>query len=382
MIGISCNHVVEHNGANEMKRRLILGIAAALLIAPLWGVGLWRGLGPLLCEFPPLTMYVEHAPFSPAVFFLFMFLAACAALVLLRPGWFGFAPARAPEVVRRATMPKWGWAGLGLVALFWACAWGQFPWLPKILRENTFFPLWLGYILVVDGLTFRRAGTSLISRAPLRFVGLFPASAFAWWYFEFVNRFVQNWWYAGVAEYSGGYYVGMATFSFSTVFPAIFTTRNWLATFPWFASAYGHGPQARAPSRTTLIALIVTGAGLLALTGFLPVQLFFLTWLAPLLVVAPALALAHVPSPFTDLRRGDYHMLVTLAVAALICGFFWEMWNYFSMPKWHYAIPYVQALHVFEMPLPGYAGYLPFGPICWCFWLGMRAMIGRGEQPA
>ena len=29
-----------------------------------------------------------------------------------------------------------------------------------------------------------------------------------------------------------------------------------------------------------------------------------------------------------------------------------------------YAIPYVDALHVFEMPLLGYAGYLPFGVLC------------------
>jgi recombinational DNA repair protein (RecF pathway) len=29
-----------------------------------------------------------------------------------------------------------------------------------------------------------------------------------------------------------------------------------------------------------------------------------------------------------------------------------------------YAIPYVDVLHVFEMPLLGYAGYLPFGLAC------------------
>jgi len=29
-----------------------------------------------------------------------------------------------------------------------------------------------------------------------------------------------------------------------------------------------------------------------------------------------------------------------------------------------YEIPYVNVLHVFEMPLLGYAGYLPFGVLC------------------
>jgi hypothetical protein len=37
------------------------------------------------------------------------------------------------------------------------------------------------------------------------------------------------------------------------------------------------------------------------------------------------------------------------------------MWNFFSFPKWHYQVPYVSFLHIFEMPLLGYGGYLPFG---------------------
>ena len=49
------------------------------------------------------------------------------------------------------------------------------------------------------------------------------------------------------------------------------------------------------------------------------------------------------------------------AMAALVCGFFWGMWNYYSYAKWVYAIPHVQRFRVFEMPVLGYVGYLPFG---------------------
>ena len=363
-----------------MKRRLIILVAAVLLVGPLWGAGLWRGLGRLLCELPPLTQYVEHAPFSPLLFFIFMLLAVAAALVLARPACFGFKPGAPSDAPPKHRLPPWGWAGLVLIAVFWTLAWGRFSWLPTLLRENTFFPLWLGYILTMDALAFRRAGTSLLSRSPRVFLALFPASALAWWYFEFVNRFVQNWWYAGISEYSAGYYVVMASLSFSTVFPAIFTTREWLDTCPWFKAAYRNGPRLPSVSRPGLMALVAVGAGVFVLVGLFPVPLFFLTWLAPLLVLVPALALAGVSTPFTDLRRGDYSMLFTLAIAALICGFFWEMWNFYSMPKWHYTLPYVQALHVFEMPLPGYAGYLPFGPICWCMWLGMRKLFFSGDR--
>jgi len=52
------------------------------------------------------------------------------------------------------------------------------------------------------------------------------------------------------------------------------------------------------------------------------------------------------------------------AIAALVCGFFWELWNVKSFAHWEYNIPYVDAYLVFEMPIIGYAGYLPFGLVC------------------
>jgi hypothetical protein len=36
------------------------------------------------------------------------------------------------------------------------------------------------------------------------------------------------------------------------------------------------------------------------------------------------------------------------------------MWNYWSFPKWIYHIPGVGFWKVFEMPLFGYGGYVPF----------------------
>jgi len=49
-----------------------------------------------------------------------------------------------------------------------------------------------------------------------------------------------------------------------------------------------------------------------------------------------------------------------LWIGCLICGFLWEFWNFHSFPKWIYHTPHVQFMHVFEMPILGYSGYLPF----------------------
>jgi hypothetical protein len=56
--------------------------------------------------------------------------------------------------------------------------------------------------------------------------------------------------------------------------------------------------------------------------------------------------------------------VVAATAAALVCGFFWEMWNVGSLVGWTYTVPYVQRFEIFAMPILGYAGYLPFGLEC------------------
>ena len=67
---------------------------------------------------------------------------------------------------------------------------------------------------------------------------------------------------------------------------------------------------------------------------------------------------------FSVLVRSDWQPILLPALAALYCGFFWELWNVKSFAHWEYSVPYVQTFHLFEMPLLGYAGYLPFGLTC------------------
>ena len=59
-------------------------------------------------------------------------------------------------------------------------------------------------------------------------------------------------------------------------------------------------------------------------------------------------------------KNGNWQPVVTLWLGVLLTAFFWEMWNYLSYPKWIYHVPWGNWLHIFEMPLLGYGGYLPF----------------------
>ena len=62
-----------------------------------------------------------------------------------------------------------GWLGLFLLAVCWPLNWT----LPGMRTAYLFFPLWLGYILVVDALVCWRIGASLWTRSRKEFVLLF-----------------------------------------------------------------------------------------------------------------------------------------------------------------------------------------------------------------
>ena len=61
---------------------------------------------------------------------------------------------------------------------------------------------------------------------------LFVASSAFWWFFEYLNRFVQNWYYVGSTNITAAEYFWFATLPFATVLPAVFGTLEWLRTFP------------------------------------------------------------------------------------------------------------------------------------------------------
>lgn len=359
---------------------LIPTLAILLVALPLAGIALdGRELGPYL-DFPPRTTPARHAPFSWGVFFLLTALV----LVCLAPLVHRILTCRrqASEVVPcKRAFPWWGWPGLALLLLAWVVAWNRFSWFAP-LQRHTFTPIWLGYILVVNALTAWRTGRCLLLAHPRRFLALFPLSALFWWFFEFLNRFVQNWFYVGVAGLEPWQYFWEATLPFATVLPAVLSTSELLASFPRLHAGLGDAWRVDpgAPRALALITLAASAAVLTAI-GVRPEILYPMVWVAPLLILLCLQALWRIPTILAPLARGDWREPWLAALAALVCGFLWELWNVHSLAHWVYAIPYVHRFQIFEMPLLGYAGYLPFGLQCLAAGslLGGR-VLGVGES--
>jgi hypothetical protein len=254
--------------------------------------------------------------------------------------------------------------GLALTASAWILAWTRFAWFSDC-QPFTFTPLWLGYILTINAIAWKRSGRCMLLNRPRLFLALFPVSAVFWWYFEYLNRFVQNWHYVGIADLSPLQYFAFATLPFSTVLPAVWGTGELLRTFPRLTSGLERFMPLSPTSSPAMPWIVLMAAGFgLAGIGIWPDVLFPLLWLSPLIIISCVQAILGQPTVFSPIRRGDWTSVCLFALSALICGFFWEMWNCGSMARWIYTVPFVNRFHVFEMPIVGYAGYLPFGLEC------------------
>jgi hypothetical protein len=336
---------------------ILLLAAVSVWAAPLLGLAL-TGL-PIsdYLQIPPRTQFVPHRSFDWRVFaILSVPIAGAAALV-----WIALARGRPAMPARsQRRLPWWAWLGFSLVACGWWLAWHDGV-LPAEWRRHVFTPLWGGYVLAMNGLAFRNTGRALLTHRTRWFLALFPASMGFWWLFEYLNQFTGNWYYAGIEPGNGWDYFVQATLPFSTVLPAVASTWAWLGRLPRFEAMTL--PALRA-HRT--LAWVVPAAGVAALVfiGIAPETLYPALWIAPLLILWGLQKLVLGETVLTPLRHGDWRPLLQPALAALVCGFLWELWNVGSLAKWHYSIPYVQRFSLFEMPLLGYGGYLPFGIEC------------------
>lgn len=247
-----------------------------------------------------------------------------------------------------------GWTGVILVAVCWPLNW----LLPGVRTAYLFFPLWLGYILVIDALVWIQTGNSLWIRSRKHFALLFVISVPAWWLFELINLRTGNWEYLGRDLFTSIQFNLLSTISFASVIPAVFETAELMRSFTWMRR-FASGLRIR-PTPSTFVSLFVAGLVMLLAMLIWPKIFYPFVWTSLVFVFEPINYWSGRPYFLKELSRGDWRTVISLSLGALICGVFWEMWNYYSFPKWIYHIPWLGFWHIFEMPLLGYGGYVPF----------------------
>jgi hypothetical protein len=258
--------------------------------------------------------------------------------------------------------------GVVLIVTFWGVSWLRI----RPISDYYFFPLWFGYILAVDGFVSLRTGSSPIDRDRWRVAWLFLVSIPLWWVFEGFNEIVGNWGYHTPARYTALEYALLASLAFSTVVPAVLVTTELVRSYQ--LDPLKSLPRI-VPRPALLLAIHATGWVMVCVTLAWPDVAFPLVWLSLVFLLDPVATWLGGRSLAWHIDRRDWSPLFNVAIATIICGALWEMWNAYSLPKWTYSIPYVDVLYIFEMPLPGYGGYIPFGMEVYVFALVARRIL-------
>ena len=280
--------------------------------------------------------------------------------------------ARTWEVKR--SFPLHGWVGLALAGVFWALNWNL-----EGLRTNWgFFPMWLGYCLAVDGLVFWRTGTSLAARSLKKYIGLFLVSAPAWWLFELVNWRVQNWHYQGGEFFTNPEFIFWSTLSFTTVIPAVFGSAELVSSFD-FINSIGKGPRIH-PDRKTSLFFFLLGWLMFVLMWAFPKVFFPFVWISVYFILEPLNIWLGNRTQAAHTGEKNWRPVLALWMGILLTALFWEMWNYLSFPKWIYSVPWGDCCHIFEMPLLGYGGYLPFSLELFALYHLVSGLFGQKKQ--
>ncbi len=255
-------------------------------------------------------------------------------------------------------LKRHGWIGLGIIGA------SEISLFAGVSFVGTYFtPLvWTGYLLFIDSLVYKKKGASLILDRPKEFALMLPLSVGFWLIFEFYNLYLQNWHYVGLPEGIFLRWMGYA-WAFATIWPAILITaealEGWDFLFP---------PKMKAFTVQRKFIFITLGTICLISPFFFPPEiaryLAAPVWLGFIFLLDPCNYLLGGRSLLRDLEKGRPSLLFALLLSGMICGILWEFWNFWAGAKWHYTVPILGNVRIFEMPILGYLGFPPFAVEC------------------
>ena len=204
-------------------------------------------------------------------------------------------------------------------------------------------------------------------------------SSVLWSLFELINHSLNNWFYVGGEFWNS--IISERTFmliSFSTVIPAIFETFELLRTIHLFDKF--KIKRYNKISKKLLLGMVYSGVIMLILSIIFPSFGYPLVWLAFFFMLDPINYIHKQPSIIKNIKEGKLSVPLCLLAAGIICGFFWEFWNYWAPYKWVYNVPFLGFYKIFEMPVLGYLGYFPFAFEIYAMYWFIRSLFVNKEH--
>jgi hypothetical protein len=176
----------------------------------------------------------------------------------------------------------------------------------------------LGCVLLTDHMIKRFTGNSPMSIQRNYFLSMAAASAILGWLLAYLNMFTASW---PIGQGSPALLLLLYTPLFALLIPAVLSTRALLGTLPGLLKRLAHLIPLPAPGGETLTYFLAPVAALGLLGGAVwPAQLFWLLWIAPLLLLVALQLLWHEGTIFSGLKSGDWGRVICAALAGIIVG--------------------------------------------------------------
>jgi len=216
---------------------------------------------------------------------------------------------------------------------------------------------WWSFLLIMDSVNVRSRGTSPLCESGSRFLSAAFLSVPVWLVFELFNLRLKNWSYHGLPPSLPERWLGFFV-AFATVIPAVWE----LAVF--FQGFFKDRKELRfrpAIGPFWLRFSFVTGVVSLALSLAWPHLFFPFVWLGFIFLLEPVNFRRHAPSIMADLENRRGSRFASWALAGLAAGLVWESLNFWAGSHWEYTLPRLNFWKIFQMPVLGYGGFIPFG---------------------
>ncbi|MDP8214296.1 MAG: hypothetical protein RAO92_06970 [Candidatus Euphemobacter frigidus] len=236
---------------------------------------------------------------------------------------------------------------------------------------------WWGYILILDAVIYRIRGKSIIRNNIRLFIYQCVFSVLFWGVFELNNLHLRNWAYVDLPPNPWETAVGMAL-SFATIMPGLFYTAELIDISGLFKKI--KLPPLRISPVFAYI-LILLGMIFLVLPMMLPptiaTYLFIMIWLGWIFFLDPVNLYSGTRSILADLTQGEGSRIAALFASGVVCGLLWEFWNFWAGSKWVYTAPFMPEIKIFEMPVVGFLGFLPFAVEYFVVYHTARLIFGK-----
>jgi hypothetical protein len=223
--------------------------------------------------------------------------------------------------------------------------------------KNWFYSFaWWSFILMIDSLNFRRNKKSPLFESKEIFLFTAFISVFVWLIFELFNLRLTIWTYHDLPpslwERWLGYFI-----AYASVIPAIKEIALFIRTF--FKGTEFFLFKIRVTAAFLKIIFIL---GLLSIILSLswPRIFFPFIWLCFILILEPLNYRLKNRTFLREVEEESWSNLLSWILAGLVAGILWEFWNFWATSHWQYSLPYLNFWRVFQMPVFGYTGFLPF----------------------